>query len=272
MCGRYIIVSKLKKIEKRFNASVKSGDVKLESNFNIAPGDLAPVITSESPNNIEFFRFGLQPFWAKKPMYLINARAEGDHNKENDFHYKGSFGITNKPSFRKAFRSQRCIIPADAFIEGTTKEKLNKPFVVYPINKEDRPFAFAGLYDRWTDTQTGEIISSFSIITTVSTPLLRMIPHHRSPVCLDGPEEESLWLNNSSVISDLEDLLRYKEDHRFNAYPIAPEIKNPRLKHADLIKPVGERLVKEFDYEIHRDLELFGMGSTSARRRKQDEV
>ena len=271
MCGRYIIVSKLKKIEKRFNVSLKQEDIQLDANFNIAPGDFAPVITSESPKTMDFFRFGLQPFWAKKPMYLINARAEGDHNKENDYRYTGSLGIKDKPSFRKPFRSQRCIIPADACIEGTTKEKLNKPYVIYPINKEDRPFAFAGIYDHWTDIETGEITSSFAIITTVSTPLLRMIPHHRSPVCLNGREEESIWLNNSSSIIDLEDLLRYKEDQRFNAYPIASEIKNPRLKHSGLISPIGERLLKEYNYEIHRDLELFGMGMTTSRKRKQDE-
>ena len=271
MCGRYIIVSKLKKIEKRFNAGTNGESANHKASFNVAPGDLAPVITSESPSLIQFYRFGLQPHWAKKPMFLINARAEGDHNLENDYRYSGTYGIKDKPSFRKAFRSQRCIIPADAFIEGTTAEKLNKPFVVYPVNKDDRPFAFAGLYDQWTDKETGEIISSFSIITTVSTPLLRMIPHHRSPVCLDGPEEESIWLNNSSAISDIEYLLRYRDDRRFNAYPIAPEIKNPRLKHSELIKPTGERLLKEYTYEIHRDLELFGMGMTSARKRKQDE-
>ena len=98
-----------------------------------------------------------------------------------------------------------------------------------------------------------------------------MIPHHRSPVCLDGPEEESIWLNDSSEISELEALLRYRDDTRFNAYPIAPTIKDPRLKHADLIEPTGERLLKEYDYELHRDLELFGMGMTSSRKRKRDE-
>jgi len=271
MCGRYIIVSKLKKIEKRFNVSPRQANLKFNANFNIAPGDFAPVITSESPDTLDLFRFGLQPFWAKKPMYLINARAEGDHNKENNYRYSGSLGLKAKPSFRKPFRSQRCIVPVDAFIEGSTKEKLKKPYVVYPVDKLDRPFSFAGLYDRWTDTETGEIISSFSIITTVSTPLLRMIPHHRSPVCLEGPEEESIWLNNSSEVTELEDLLRYKEDQRFNAYPIAPTIKDPRLKQADLIAPIGERLLKEFDYELHHDLVLFGMGMTNSRKRRMDE-
>jgi putative SOS response-associated peptidase YedK len=269
MCGRYVVVSSIETIEKRFN--IDAGSVTIEPQFNVSHGNIAPVILSRSKHELSLGEFGFTPSWAKKRMYLINARAEGDANKDNNPNYSGGKGIITKPAFRNSIRNKRCLVIADAFIEGTTKEKLSKPYVVYPVNKDDRPFAFAGIYDHWTDTETGEIISSFSIITTVSTPLLRMIPHHRSPVCLDGQEEESIWLNSSSKIPDLEDLLRYKEDQRFNAYPIASEIKNPRLKHSQLIEPIGERLLKEFDYELHRDLELFGMGMTSSRKRKQDE-
>ena len=269
MCGRYIVVSKLEKIEKRFNA--KSNDTEqLEANFNVSPGDRAPIITIEDPSKIQFFRFGLQPFWAKKPMYLINARSEGDYNKENDPNYKGKLGIKDKPSFRKAFRSQRCLVPADAFIEGTVKEKLSKPFVVYPINKLDRPFAMAGLYDHWINQESGEIISSYSIITTTATPLLRLLPHHRSPVVFASSEEEAIWLNPNSSIADLEYVLKPDQDVKFNAYPIDPAIKNPRLKDKSLIEPIGERVLKEYDYVLHKDIELVGMGMSPARKRKLD--
>ena len=270
MCGRYIVVSKIEKIEKRFGSTADNPNL-FQQNFNVSPGDLAPVITSEKPESIQFYRFGLRPFWSKKPMYLINARAEGDYNKENDPKYHGNLGIKDKPSFRKPFRSQRCLIPADAFIEGTVKEKLSKPFVVYPIEKSYRPFAFAGLYDHWVDKETGEIISSFSIITSTATPLLRKLPHHRSPVILKDKEAESIWLDSSAPLSDVEYVLRNREEEGFNAYPIDPLIKNPRLKGSDLIQPVGERVLTEYDYVLHKDLELFGMGQSPARQRKMKE-
>ena len=200
MCGRYIIVSKIEKIEKRFGVSGGQLQAEFEPNHNVAPGDHVPVITQEKPDQIQLYRFGLRPFWSKKPMYLINARSEGDHNKENDVNYKGALGIKDKPSFRKPFRSQRCLIPANAFIEGTTKERLSKPYVVYPIEKNERPFAFAGIYDHYVDKETGEITSSFSILTSVSTPLLQKIPHHRSPVILDSPTAEQQWLNSELPI------------------------------------------------------------------------
>ena len=268
MCGRYIVVSKVEKIEKRFGAKLDTPDL-FTQNFNVAPGDKVPVITSEEPGRIRMYRFGLQPFWAKKSMYLINARSEGDFNKENDPKYTGRLGIGEKPSFRKAFRSQRCLIPADAFIEGTVAEKLSKPFVVYPVHKEDRPFAMAGLYDHWVDKESGEVISSFTIITTTAGPLLRMLPHHRSPVILQDREEEEMWLDPATSRAELEDLIRPVEDQRFNAYPIDPRIKNPRLKDSGLIQPVGERILKEYDYVLHRDLELFGMGMSPARGKEK---
>ena len=271
MCGRYIIVSKLKKIEKRFDLKPGHPELPFERNFNVSPGDKAPVITMESPRELNFYRFGLRPFWSKKPLYLINARAEGDHNKENDITYHGTMGLKDKPSFRKPYRSQRCLIPADAFIEGTTTEKLNKPFVVYPIDKNDRPFAFAGLYDHWVDEESGEVISSFCIITTTPSPLLQQLPHHRSPVCLDGREEESMWLDPSANVADLDQLLRRRADSRFNAYPIDSTIKNPRLKDISLIQPIGDRVLSEYDYEIHRDIQLEGMGMTTARKRRNEE-
>ena len=91
MCGRYILVQKLELIEKRFNVSTPQG-VEWKPAYNISPGQLAPVITSDHPKELQLFRFGMTPFWAKKPMYMINARAEGDHNKEDDPNYQNGSG------------------------------------------------------------------------------------------------------------------------------------------------------------------------------------
>ena len=66
----------------------------------------APVIASDRPGEVQLFLFGLVPHWAQKPMCLLNARAEGDHNPENTPDYQGAKGILQKPSFRKAIRSQ----------------------------------------------------------------------------------------------------------------------------------------------------------------------
>ena len=183
MCGRFILASDLTAIQKRFDVAVPEG-LDFTPSYNIGPGKYSPVITNTAPGELQLFRFGLTPFWSKKKsMMFINARSEGDQNKEDATDYKGAKGIIAKPAFRKPIRSQRCLIPADAFIEGTTKEKLSKPFVVY-LKEHVRPFAFAGIWDVWADQETGEEISSFAIITSSANALLQKIPHHRSPVIL----------------------------------------------------------------------------------------
>lgn len=267
MCGRYVTVSKVKAVEKRFNAEV-SDPSKWRVNTNVGPGTKAPVITSESPNSIQHLQFGFTPHWSKKPMYVFNARSEGDYNKENDPRYSGAKGILQKPMFRKSIREKRCLVLADAFIEGPEKEKLDKPYVVYL--RERRPFAFAGIWDEWVNTETGELLQSFAILTTVSNPLLQKIGHHRSPVILE-PDQERDWISNDLPINDVTSMLEPYDAKLMNAYPIDKAIKNPRAQGVELLKPVGERLYTEYDYEIYDELKLEGMGETRARKRRDDE-
>lgn len=258
MCGRYVLVDKLEAYEQRFNAVTGKLSVHIMlPNYNVVPGALAPVITNDKPGEIQFFRFGLTPFWAKKPMYLINARAEGDHNADDDPAYHGAKGIISKPSFRKPIRSQRCLVIADYFIEGPKKEKLDKPYLVY---LRRRPFAMAGIWDQWANPETGEIIHSFAIITTTPNRLLREIQHHRSPVILHEGDEKR-WLN-SETLSDITALLEPYDGDDMNAYPISPRIKNPRSNEISLLEPVGEPVEKDVEFKVLRELKLQGMGHT----------
>jgi putative SOS response-associated peptidase YedK len=255
MCGRYILVQKTEVIEKAFNIIIPPS-TEYSPDFNIAPGKPGLVITSEKPREAQSFRFGLTPFWAQKPMYLINARAEGDQNPDNLSNYSGAKGIINKPAFRMPIRSQRCLVLADAFIEGTTAEKLNKPFLIYL--KERKPFAFAGIWDRWTDRQSGEIIHSFAIITTVANDLLARLPHHRSPVILEKGMEEK-WLH-AEHLNDITWMMKPYPAELMNGFPIKNGIKNPHAAGRELIEPAGERLVAEEEVKGSTFLELHGMG------------
>ncbi|PLX09227.1 MAG: SOS response-associated peptidase [Marinilabiliales bacterium] len=261
MCGRYILAQKLETIEKRFN--IKAPDVELTPSYNISPGCIAPVIVNQDKKELRLFRFGLTPFWAKKPMYLFNARSEGDRNKANDPTYKGSRDIINKPAFRKPIRSKRCLVIADAFIEGTTKDGLKKPFLVYLRNKE-RPFSFAGIWDEWKNEKTGGVDYGFSIITTTANSLLQKFPHHRSPVILSKKDEQK-WLRKNLSLSDVTSLLEPYPSELMNAYPISEEIKNPKNNNLKLIQPLGQTIEKENAYKNTTYLELQGMGSGKKR-------
>ncbi len=199
-------------------------------------------------------------------MFLFNARAEGDHNKSNDPKYTGAAGIITKPSFRKPIRSQRCLVVADCFIEGTTKDKLDKPFVVH-LAKGKRPFAFAGIWDEWVNQSTGEIVQSFAIITTTPNELLQSLPHHRSPVILNQKDEQK-WLDSSLSLAEVTELLRPYSGTDMNAYPISTRIKNPRENDIDLLKPIGPSVSPKKSLVVEQEVLLEGMGFSRARQRK----
>jgi len=266
MCGRYVVVSKLVEIEERFNVNMP---FQFPPAFNLGPGSKVPVIASDKPDEVQLFIFGLTPFWAKKKMYFFNARAEGDHNKENDPRYTGAMGIIEKPSFRKSIRGKRCLIIADAFIEGTTREKLDKPHLVH-LGKGRRPFAFAGIWDEWTDRETGEIVKSCAIITTVPNAVLQAIPHHRSPVILDSADEQR-WLDPDLPLSEVTAMLRPYAGNDMNAYPIDKAIKHPRANGAELVQPVGPSVFSEKEMKVEQEVWLQGMGWSRSRERRAGE-
>ena len=169
MCGRYVIVTKIKKIQKVFDVNVFNPNLYVP-NYNVSHGNIVPIITQERPSQLDFYQFGFTPHWSKKQHYQINARSEGDRNKDDDPLYKGRRAIFDKPMFRESIRAKRCLVPVDCFIEGPKKEKLNKPYVVYV--KDQRPFTLAGIYDEWVNQETGETIHSFAVITTGPNQLL----------------------------------------------------------------------------------------------------
>lgn len=267
MCGRYVTVSSVKAIENRFNVHVPDNvSQAMKPNANVSHGEFAPIIASDEPEQVQQFQFGFTPRWAKKQFYTINARSEGDHNTANDSRYTGAMGILQKPMFRQSIRTRRCLVIADAFIEGPQREKLAKPYVVY-AREGQRPFALAGIWDEWTDTSSGEIIRSFAIITTTACDAMHAIGHHRSPVMLD-PEDERKWIDPVTPLSDATGLLRPIPDGRLNAYPIDTAIKNPRLNGTTLLQPTGDRIFPEYDFELHQSLQMFGMGESPGRQRR----
>jgi len=182
MCGRYSLTRTVKELSERFDIEHALTE-NLPLRYNVAPGQALPIITRHSPNQFEIMQWGLVPSWAKDPKIgyqMINARAEG---------------IEQKPSFRKPFRSQRCIVPATGFYEWqkiNTRQKIPYYFTLNAHNTESPLFGFAGLYDIWYDSN-GNKLKTYTIITTEANELLIPI-HDRMPVIL-SPADEDLWLD-----------------------------------------------------------------------------
>jgi putative SOS response-associated peptidase YedK len=267
MCGRYIVVTKVKEIEKKWGALLPRG-LDFAPTTNLAPGSQGLVITNEDPKTLQLFRFGFTPSWSKDGKMQINARSEGDHNQENRKDYRGAKGIIDKPYYRKAIRSQRCLVIADAFIEGPQGIGLKKPFCVYPRVAQG-PMALAGIWDVWQKGE--ELIHGFAIVTTPPNAVLEKLGHHRCPLILP-PDAQSVWLNSQSPLSDVTAVMQSCPDSFLNAYPIDPAIASPQANGKELLRPIGERIVQDFEYEVYQDIEMFGMGETRARKRRDDQM
>lgn len=223
MCGRYgFSVKNAKEVYERFEIDNRLPE--LQSHYNIAPGTMQPTVTHHSPNSLQFMFWGLIPHWTQDTSMsykTINARAEG---------------IENKPTYKKPFRFQRCLIPATGFYEWTK----TKPAVPYYFQlKDESLFAFAGLYDIWKDPKDGKEIYSYTIITTNPNDVVSPI-HHRMPLILKR-EDEDFWLDPDVIEPErLLPLLKPYPSDEMKVDRVSTSVNNPRLDSEDLIKPVQE--------------------------------
>ncbi|WP_224994682.1 SOS response-associated peptidase [Cesiribacter sp. SM1] len=209
MCGRYSVIPNAtngnSKAAKLIEKHLK------ETHYNAAPSQALPVITEQQPDKLQFFSWGLQPFWAKDAKSVkrsINARAET---------------LTEKSTFRSLLKSKRCLVPAAGFFEWQASGQGKVPYRI--MLKSEELFTFAGLWDEWADKSTGEVLHTFAIITTEANDLVKPI-HDRMPVML-SPEAEELWLDENEPQEHLLSLLMPYTAEEMKAYPVYQLVNSP---------------------------------------------
>lgn len=218
MCGRYVFQP-----QKDFGLRFELEDnLILKPNYNVSPGQFQPVITQNIKKKVSEKRWGLVPSWSKDPKIgfrLINARGET---------------VNQKPSFRKAFKYQRCLIPANGFFEWQTLANKSKiPFYFFLDDKSI--FAFAGLYETWHNPQGGEL-STYTIITTEPNDLVKTV-HDRMPVIL--PKNlESAWLDPKTSETDLLSFLKPFPDQHMSYYKVSDRLNKSSENDPHLIHQV----------------------------------
>ena len=218
MCGRINIRSNPRDVGKLLSVE---GVPDFPVLFNVAPTQNHPIghLGSDGQRIVSMMRWGLIPSWAKdlKIGYkLINARSET---------------ITEKPSFRSAFKRRRCLVPVSGFYEWLRDGKEKLPYHIH--RQDDGLFAFAGLCETWTK---GEVpIESFTIITTSANELMEPI-HNRMPV-LVSPDNYSLWLDHEIDPDSLQQLMQPFEWRGFDADPVSQVVNNARHETSDCLTP-----------------------------------
>jgi putative SOS response-associated peptidase YedK len=196
--------------------------------YNVAPSQLVAAIfqiRNSTHRQLHLFRWGLVPAWVKDPTKHnkpINARSET---------------VTEKPSFRAAFRYRRCLIPADGFYEWQKVNSRQKQ--PYFLSLQDStPLAFAGLYEEW-ESPAGEFIESCTILTTTANELVSPI-HDRMPVILD-PQDYAMWLDPSFDKSDkLQALLKPYPAAAMQAYPVSTLVNSPETDTVECQQRLSE--------------------------------
>jgi putative SOS response-associated peptidase YedK len=220
MCGRFTF-QPTEAFYARFHISHRLDA--LTARYNIAPGQMVPVIIATSPRQIVLMRWGLIPHWAKdeKTAYkMINARVET---------------LTQRPAFRSLLAANRCLVPASGFYEWQGEGRDKTPYYIYP--QEDRYLAFAGLYDLWI-TPTSEELYTFTIITTDADPFMSRL-HNRMPVIL-AKELENAWLDPAlTQAHDVLDVLSRSTGLELDAYPVSRMVNRPNHDDPALIQRVG---------------------------------
>ncbi len=184
--------------------------------------DTGGAVATTEARAVVTLHWGLVPGWAKDPNVgarMINARSET---------------VTEKPSFREAFRRRRCLIPASGFYEWKRMEGHKQPF--YFRMRDEQLFAFAGLWERW-EGEGSEAIESRTILTTVANEVLAPV-HDRMPVIV-APEDYELWLDQKMTKGDqLTPLLRPYSLEMMTSHPVSLSVNNPRYDGEDLLAPL----------------------------------
>lgn len=234
MCGRYSLFTPQADLEARFDAAATRS---FEPRYNCAPGQELPVIAGDDPDTIQFMEWGFVPSWADdRSQASINARSET---------------AAEKPSFREAVERRRCLVLADGFYEWVQTEDGTRPYRV--AFSDDRPFAMAGIWERWQPetAQAGlgdfagggesgtapQPVDTFAILTTEPNDLVADL-HHRMAVVLDADEEQA-WLSGDAPVESVRDPHPAAE---LQAYPVSPRVNDPSVDAPELVEPVGEPL------------------------------
>lgn len=215
MCGRFTLTTTAQEITRHFGVEV---DMSISSRYNIAPSQPILTISKINPDRrlINFMLWGLIPSWVKNLASwkgnLINARGES---------------LSEKPSFRGAFKYRPCLIPVTGYYEWT---KAKQPY--YFQVKKSPLFALAGLWESWSNGED-ELLTCTIVTTKANAKTLSV--HHRMPLILQ-PHNYDLWLGE---LDDRKQLLANLPEVDLEFYPVGKTVNSYKNDSPECIVPIA---------------------------------
>ena len=221
MCGRYAFFSPAEAVKRIFALNEMA---ELTPRYNIAPTQPVPVVRmlAESSREVASLHWGLVPRWAKERAIgnrMINARAET---------------LAEKPAYRDAYKRRRCLVLTSGWYEWQAAPGGKQPWFIRI--GDARPFAFAGLWERWKDPADESLLESCTIVTTDASESIRRI-HDRMPAIL--PERAwDRWLDPAYAdTGKLSEALGPFDPEALQAWPVSRLVNAPKNEGPKLIEP-----------------------------------
>jgi putative SOS response-associated peptidase YedK len=185
--------------------------------FNVCPTTTIDAIVAEDgKRELIRARWGFIPGWWSKPieelkLATFNARAET---------------VAEKPFFRGAFKHKRCLIPISGYYEWQDTPDGKQPW--YFTARDGSPaLTVAGLWDEWTDKETGKPLKSCTMIITEPNEFVAEV-HDRMPVLLDEKDFDR-WLRAEAGI----ELLNPAPNDLLQKWPVSKRVNSSRADDDD---------------------------------------
>jgi putative SOS response-associated peptidase YedK len=222
VCGRFAFYSPREAVARLFGVT----DVpEVEPRYNIAPTQyVAAVREAGGPRHVAMLYWGLVPSWAREKSIgarMINARLET---------------LPDKPSFRNAWKRRRCLVLADGYYEWQRSGAVKQPYFV--ARADGDPVGLAGLWERWRDPATGEVLESCCIVTTSPAASVAHV-HDRMPVIVPRAGYAE-WLDPGNDDTDrLERLVGPEVDPELVAQPVSRRVNDARNQGPGCVEPLA---------------------------------
>ena len=223
-------------------------------NPNTAPTETVTVLRLNDQGNPELvaMRWWLTPYWSKEmstKYSMFNAKSET---------------LAKSRAFREPFRKRRCVVPVSGFYEwvrtarqpggAAAGQPAKLPYYITPSPADaaeasdaagTQGLLLAGLWDRWRNRETGDVVESFTVVTTAAHPAMELV-HNRQPVMLSMSDARR-WLDPSVPTDEFDALFGAVLPVQLDAIPVSSDVNNARHKDQRCTDPIGEPIVLPAD-------------------------
>lgn len=222
MSDRFVLETNRQEAEQKFGVSTARDDF-FESNYNITPGSLIPVVYEEDgERKIYNFRWGLIPPDADEEI-------EGNKNYEVPVE-----NLEDDEWLTECVEQRRCLMPANGFYKWKFSEKKSTPFYIRLLSNQLT--AIAGIYSVWKSS-AGRDVYSCAMLTTEANVLIQPVDD-RMPILIN-PNHYSKWLSKE-VLSDseFEDIINGYAMTDLTVNRVSEDVNDPENNSVELIQPI----------------------------------